>query len=421
MSNPSTPPRLAMGERLGHFEILEMIKEGGQATVYLARIARPQQPPATRLLWQLHWLGATPARIAAAGICVLKVVNPGKQDALIDEHTYLLKVRSALHQGEQPPHLISLFHSSELRNSAERQRGLDGIWKSKYRDTKGRSLEFIALPYLPGGALDSILREQQHRPLPASSAVAITLQLCAALRFLHERVGLVHHDISPSNIVLLQRPSFFRPQPPECVLIDLAAADAPAHPRLRSLIGKLIYLPPQRINRSRNIEPSIGIDPAIDVYSLGVVLYEMLAGQLPNPSIDQETGIPLPLPSLKQQRPDLSPELLQLVSDTVSHDAHRWPDLGQFQARLEATPEARQPARLRGRFDQRAIMQSLAATITLFMLVLGLMLTWAPTLSAPSPPTTTRPIATITPLPTATPLPAPSPTLMPRSTSTPAR
>jgi serine/threonine protein kinase len=417
MSDPAAPPRLGVGDRLGPFEILQLLKEGGQATVYLARIHRVNQTPAQRVLWQLRWLGASPARIAHEGLCVLKLANPDKQDALIDEHSYLLKVRSALRTGEQSPHLINLFSSPELKTS-ERRRGLDGIWQSKYYDATNRPLPYIALPYLPGGALDALQRQRRQRPLPPGSAVAITLQICAALNFLHQRVGLVHHDVSPSNIVFVQPPSPFLPGPLTCVLVDLAASDAPEHPRLRTLIGKLTYLPPQRIKRV------MGISPEIDVYGLGVVLYELLVGQLPQPSTDQ-TGMPRPLPALKQQRPDLSDELTTLVMQTVSHDERRWPSLAEFQARLEDTYEARQPARLRGTFDRRALAQTLVGLVTVLILTLTLSITLASlpnvgTGSAPQPvrPTTIHQRATVTPLPAVT--PSSTPVLL-APTSTPIR
>jgi serine/threonine protein kinase len=406
MSDPSSAPLLNPGDQIGRFEILKLIKEGGQATVYLARVALADQPSAQRILWHLKWLGASPAWIQAQGICVIKLAASGKRDALIDEHSYLLQVRGALKPNEVPPHLVSLFSSPDLKTS-DRQRGLDGIWDSSLQDASGRPLPYIALPYAPGGALDGLLKQRRYRPLPPATAIAITLQLCEALHFLHQRVDLVHHDISPSNIVLAQPLSAFLPRTPDCALIDLAAADSPGHPRLRTIFGKSTYLPPQRLTKT------MGIIPAIDVYGLGVVLYELLVGQLPQPSTDQVTRLPNPLPPLRQQYPQLSQALGDLVMDTVSHDQRRWPSLATFQSRLANTPEAAASPALRGPLNGRAIVQMLVGLVAMLLLVLVITSTVIASTSSRPTISSTPTIGSlkVTPLPTAK--PTMTPTLVP--------
>lgn len=393
MTIAPAPPSLGPGTRLGPFEILRLIKEGGQATVYLARVARPDAPAYERVLRDLAWHEATPEWIAAHGLCVVKLANPGKRDSLIDEHAYLLQVRAALQPDEPPPHLLTLFTSRELKTS-DRQRGLEGIWSSPFQDASGKPLPYIALPYVPGGTLDALLAARGYQPLPPGAAVRIALQLCEALAFLHGRVDLIHHDISPSNIALTRRPAPLRPTPPDVVLLDLAAADSPRHPRLRKIFGKTTYLPPQRLTTK------IGIVPAIDTFGLGVVLYELLVGQLPQPTSDVLTGLPHPLPPLRQQRPELSPALAELVMDAVSHDQQRWPTLERLRQRLAATPEALQPQGLRGPLERPALLRVIAAAAAVILLVVSLGLGLIAAGGAPTAPTPA--LATVTPLPTAT-------------------
>ncbi|MFV9506850.1 MAG: serine/threonine-protein kinase [Oscillochloridaceae bacterium umkhey_bin13] len=407
MSTTTTLERLSPGQHLGPFEVVQLLKEGGQATVYLARIATSERPPVERLRRRLAWFGASPALVAREGLCVLKLAVPGKRESLIDEHAYLLQLRAvSIRTGAAPASLVQLFSSPELKTS-DRQRGLDGIWNSPFVDAAGHALPFIALPYAPGGALDSLLRTRYPRPLPPAVAIEIVFQVIEALTFLHQQVDLVHHDLAPSNIVLREPLSPWFARPPACMLVDLAAADSPSHPRLRTIFGRSSYLPPQRLKHK------LPISPAIDVYGLGVVLYELLGGALPQPSLDQATGLPRPLPPLNEQRPELSPELVELVMHTVSHDQRRWPSLAQFALSLKATPEARGNPALRGRLERPVLLVVLGSAFALVLVVLLLLFSLSPPLEPPLVATALP--ATITPQPTRTPTMTPTP-LPPTST-----
>src|ERR671938_1067932 len=125
---------------------------------------------------------------------------------------------------------------------------------------------YIAMEYLPGGTLkDRILR---RGALPAQTAAAVALQIAEALRCAHER-GVIHRDIKPHNILITESG--------DVKVTDFGiarAADATTISHPGDILGTAHYISPEQAMG----EP---VGPASDLYSLGVVLYEMLTGELP--------------------------------------------------------------------------------------------------------------------------------------------
>src|SRR5919199_1837710 len=125
---------------------------------------------------------------------------------------------------------------------------------------------YIAMEYLPGGTLkDRILRAGA---LPARTAAAVALQIAEALRCAHER-GVIHRDIKPHNILITESG--------DVKVTDFGiarAASSSTMTRTGSILGTAHYISPEQAMG----EP---VGPASDLYSLGVVLYEMLTGELP--------------------------------------------------------------------------------------------------------------------------------------------
>jgi serine/threonine-protein kinase len=129
----------------------------------------------------------------------------------------------------------------------------------------------IVMDYVAGGSLRDTLKGVG--PLPPADALSVAAEVFDALAFAHSR-GVTHRDIKPDN-VLLARPW------PECgpgdVLVsDFGISDVVGE-RIRQttgLIGTPQYMPPELISRGRS-------GPAGDVYSTGVLLYELLAGRTP--------------------------------------------------------------------------------------------------------------------------------------------
>lgn len=132
---------------------------------------------------------------------------------------------------------------------------------------------YIAMEYLSGGTLkDRILK---RGALPARTAAAVALQIAEALQAAH-RSGVVHRDIKPHNILITESGDI------KVTDFGIArAASSSTMTRTGSILGTAHYLSPEQAMG----EP---VGPASDIYSLGVVLYEMLTGELP---YDAETPI----------------------------------------------------------------------------------------------------------------------------------
>jgi eukaryotic-like serine/threonine-protein kinase len=125
---------------------------------------------------------------------------------------------------------------------------------------------YIVMEYVDGQTLADELR--QHGPLPPAEVVAIGIQLCSALEAAHAE-RLVHRDIKPQNIL--------RRRNGQVKLADFGIArslTATNHTEIGTVLGTAAYLAPEQARG----DPVTG---AADIYSLGVVLYELLTGQKP--------------------------------------------------------------------------------------------------------------------------------------------
>ncbi|HSL01289.1 MAG TPA: Stk1 family PASTA domain-containing Ser/Thr kinase [Rubrobacteraceae bacterium] len=142
------------------------------------------------------------------------------------------------------PNIVSIFDRGESK---------DGMY-------------YIAMEYLPGGTLKD--RIVARGALPARTAAAVALQIAQALKAAHER-GVIHRDIKPHNILITDSG--------DVKVTDFGiarAASSSTMTRTGSILGTAHYISPEQAMG----EP---VGPASDLYSLGVVLYEMLTGELP--------------------------------------------------------------------------------------------------------------------------------------------
>jgi len=153
---------------------------------------------------------------------------------------------------------------------------------------------YIAMEYLSGGTLKN--RIVKRGALPAHTAAAVALQMAEALRAAHER-DVIHRDIKPHNILITGLG--------DVKVTDFGiarAAASSAMTRTGHILGTAHYISPEQAMG----EP---VGPASDLYSLGVVLYEMLTGELP---FDAETPLGIAMKHVNghlRQPKDLNPSV----------------------------------------------------------------------------------------------------------------
>jgi hypothetical protein len=131
-------------------------------------------------------------------------------------------------------------------------------------------LYYFTMEYVDGSNLRGLL---QAGALPATQTLAIIPQLCDALQYAHDE-GLVHRDIKPENILLDRKG---RVKIADFGLARLVGL-TPTYLTLtgtHEVMGTLLYMAPEQMKRTHTV------DHRADIYSLGVVLYEMLTGELP--------------------------------------------------------------------------------------------------------------------------------------------
>ncbi|MBA4077718.1 MAG: serine/threonine protein kinase, partial [Cyanobacteria bacterium PR.023] len=139
---------------------------------------------------------------------------------------------------------------------------------------QGGGRPYIAMDLLNGTPLSDFIAEVNH--IPPAEAVPIFTQVCAALAEAH-RQGVVHRDIKPENIVLVERGG----QKNFPIVVDFGIArlvqeesDQAKITRTGTVCGSPTYMSPEQCTSSK-------VDHRSDIYSLGIVFYESLTGEVP--------------------------------------------------------------------------------------------------------------------------------------------
>jgi serine/threonine-protein kinase len=171
-------------------------------------------------------------------------------------------------------------------------------------EENGSVKPYLVMPLLPGATLDHLIHNSSQR-LTVDRAIDIILQTCRGLQAAHER-GLVHRDLKPSNIFVMPDHSV--------KVIDFGLAQmADVRTSLSLKGGTLPYMAPEQLE----MKPAT---PLSDIFSLGVVFYEMLTRRRPFDSPEAATDQDV-IDAILHRSPvlvtDLNPEVSQIVSRVV--------------------------------------------------------------------------------------------------------
>jgi TRAP-type C4-dicarboxylate transport system substrate-binding protein len=212
---------------IGPYHLLHVVGEGGMGIVYLAEQREPQ-----------------------IGIVALKLIKPGMDT----------------------PEVLARF---DAERQALARLNHPNIARVLDAGVGPRERPYFVMEYVAGIAITDYC--DQHR-LPNAERLQIFLQVCAALQHAHQR-GVIHRDLKPSNILVTVQHG--KPVP---TVIDFGIAKATrqrsaervASTQLGMVIGTPEYISPEQAGASGR-----DVDATTDIYSLGVLLYELLTGVLP--------------------------------------------------------------------------------------------------------------------------------------------
>jgi serine/threonine-protein kinase len=248
-----------------------------------------------------YCLDSTVARSGMATLFKATDTRDGRQVAIKIPHAEM----------EADPVLVERF-----RREQEIGQELDHPGVVKTYNSEERSRLYMVIEWVEGRLLRAILNEaslNKERGLPIERATNLVLQICDALDTMHKH-GVVHRDLKPENIMV--------DADDRIKLIDFGIAMKEGARRLTfvdmsATLGTPDYISPEQVKGQRG-------DQRSDIYSLGVMFYEMLAGEPPftgpNPLAVMNERVLHDASPVRKRRPEISPELSEILKRALERE-----------------------------------------------------------------------------------------------------
>ena len=277
---------LTTGSIIAHYTVKGRLGEGGTGVVYHAIDNRLLRPVA------------------------LKLLTPGQLDDEQSRRRFMQEARAA--SSLNHPNIVTIYDIGEAKG-----------------------VDFIAMEFLSGKTLTAHI---ETTALPLGRAVRYASQIADALAAAHQ-AGIVHRDIKPANVIITDRDNV------KLLDFGLAKLDGPlpeededktklAGPQTVAgvMMGTLAYMSPEQAQ-------SHPVGPPTDVFSFGVMLYEMLCGEKPFQGTSQLARLASMLKTeavpIRQKAPGVPPELDLLVAACLQKDAAFRPPMSDVLAQLQ--------------------------------------------------------------------------------------
>jgi serine/threonine protein kinase len=318
-----------------------------------------KSPPEAGDTLDHYRLERTVARGGMATLFQATDMRDGRQVALKVPHAEM----------EADPVLVERF-----RREQEIGRVLDHPGVVKTYDGEQPSRLYMVIEWVDGRLLRSILNEE--RRLPMERATHFALEILDALDTMHKH-GVVHRDLKPENIMVDAEDHI--------KLIDFGIAMREDARRITfveisSTLGTPDYIAPEQVKGQRG-------DQRSDIYSLGVMLYEMLAGETPfrgpNPLAVMNERLLHDAEPVGERRAEVSPELEEILKRALEREPRNryqtasemaWELEHQEQVGLEQGEWPRLPGRVRMRAARRMLLYAVLALVPVIIFVLMVVL-----------------------------------------------
>ena len=271
------------GKSIGRYRIIKILGEGGMATVYKGFDTRLERDVA------------------------IKFIRRGQIGTDLMEEVLKRFEREAKRMAKfNHPNIVAVIDYGEFEGSP-----------------------YLVMPYLPGGTLSELLKTHHGKPLPFQEAARILVPVARALEYAHEQ-DTIHRDVKPANILLTDKGVPLLTDFGVAKILDLEEGNTLTGMGMG--IGTPTYMAPEQWHNK--------ISPQTDVYSLGVVFYELVTGRVPydanSPAalmLKQNTE---PLPRPKQFVPGLPQEVERVIYKALAKDPQqRYKNMGSYASALE--------------------------------------------------------------------------------------